>query len=106
MHSVLSGAGVPFGKDRSKVRVSLSDAVQHGSARDILEGSLEVKSNKNSRVVDTDTDRHRQTQTDTDRHRQTQTDTDRHRQTQTDTMTQCQMQLYFVARLSQSECVG
>ena len=51
VHSVLRGAGVPFGKDRSKVRISLSDAVQHGSARDILEGSLEVKSNKNSRVV-------------------------------------------------------
>ena len=51
MHSVLRGAGVPLGKDRSKVRISLSDAVQHGSARDILEGSLEVKSNKDSRVV-------------------------------------------------------
>ena len=51
MHSVLRGAGVPFGKDRSKVRISLSDAVQHGSTRDILEGSLEVKSDKNSRVV-------------------------------------------------------
>ena len=51
MHSVLRGAGVPFGKDRSEIRISLSDAVQHGSARDILEGSLEVKSDKNSRVV-------------------------------------------------------
>ena len=40
-----------LGKKRSKVRISLSDAVQHGSARDILEGSLEVKSNKDSGVV-------------------------------------------------------
>ena len=45
---MLGGAGVPLGKDRSKVRVTLSDAVQHGSARDVLE---EVKSNKNPRVV-------------------------------------------------------
>ena len=51
MHSVLRGAGVPLGKDRSKVRVSLRDALQHGSAKDILEGSLEVKSNKDPRVV-------------------------------------------------------
>ena len=51
MHSVLRGASVPLGKNRSKVRVSLSDAVQRGSARDILEGSLEVKGNKDPRVV-------------------------------------------------------
>ena len=34
MHSVLRGACVPPGKDRSKVGIGLSDAVQHGSARD------------------------------------------------------------------------
>ena len=51
MHSVLRGAGVPLGKDRSEIRISLSDTVQHSSARDILEGSLEVKSNKDPRVV-------------------------------------------------------
>ena len=49
MHSVLRGAGVPLGKDRSEIRISLSDTVQHSSARDMLEGSLEVKSNKDSR---------------------------------------------------------
>ena len=51
MHSVLRGASVPLGKDRSEIRISLSDAVQHSSARDILEGSFEIKSNNDSRVV-------------------------------------------------------
>ena len=46
MHSVFRGACVPLGKDRSKVSISLSNAEKHGSARDVLEGSLEVKSNK------------------------------------------------------------
>ena len=27
MHSVLRGAGVPLGKDRSEIRISLSDTV-------------------------------------------------------------------------------
>ena len=51
MHSVLRGAGVPLEEDRSEIRISLSDTVQHSSARDILEGSLEVKSNENSGVI-------------------------------------------------------
>ena len=51
MHSVLRGAGVPLGKDRCKIRISLRNTVQHSSARDILEDSLEVKSNKDPRVV-------------------------------------------------------
>ena len=48
---MLRGSSVPLGKDRSEIRISLSDTVQHSSARDILKGSLEVKSNKDSRVV-------------------------------------------------------
>ena len=65
MHSVLRGAGVPFGKDRSKVRISLSDAVQHGSARDILEGSLEVK-NTTTQTTHTKTQQHTETETETE----------------------------------------
>ena len=48
VHSVLCGSRIPFGKDSCEVRVVLLNAVQHGSARDILESSLEVKSNKDS----------------------------------------------------------
>ena len=48
VHPVLCGSCVPFGKDGCKVRVVLFDAGQHGSARDIVEGRLEVKRNKDS----------------------------------------------------------
>ena len=48
VHPVLCGAGVPLGEDSSKIRIGLLDTVQHGSPRHILEGSFEVKSNKDS----------------------------------------------------------
>ena len=48
VHSVLCGINFPFGKDICEVQVVLLSAVQHGLARDILEGSLEVKSKKDS----------------------------------------------------------
>ena len=48
VHSVFRGAGVPLGEDSCKVRIGLLDTVQHGSARHILEGSFEVKSNNDS----------------------------------------------------------
>ena len=48
VHPVLSGANVPLGEDSCKVRIRLLDTVQHGSARHILEGRFEVKSNKDS----------------------------------------------------------
>ena len=48
MHPVLCCSTVPFGKDSSKVRVALLNSEQHGSTRDILEGSFEDKSNKDS----------------------------------------------------------
>ena len=48
VHPVLSGAGVPLGEDSCKVRIGLLDTARHGSARHILEGHFEVKSNKDS----------------------------------------------------------
>ena len=51
MHSVLRGAGVPLGEDSCKIRIGLRDTVQHCSARHILEGRFEVKSNNDSGVV-------------------------------------------------------
>ena len=48
VHPVLRGASVPLGEDSCKIRIGLSDAVQHGSARHILEGRFEIKSNKDS----------------------------------------------------------
>ena len=51
MHSVLRGSGVPLGKDSCKIRTGLRDTVQHCSARHILEGRFEVKSNKDPRVA-------------------------------------------------------
>ena len=48
---MLRDAGVPLGTDRSEIRIGFSDTVQHCSARHILEGSLEVKSNKDPRLV-------------------------------------------------------
>ena len=51
MHSVLRGAGVPLGEDSCKIRIGLRNTVQHGSARHVLEGRFEVKSNKNPGVI-------------------------------------------------------
>ena len=48
MHPVLGGACVPPGEDSSEVRVSVLNAVEHGTSRDILDGPLEVKGNQHS----------------------------------------------------------
>ena len=48
VYVVLCGFCVPSGKDICEVLVVLLDAEQHGSTREILEGSLEVKRNKDS----------------------------------------------------------
>ena len=51
VHPVLRGAGVQLGEDSCKVRIGLLEAAQHGSARHILAGRFEVKSNKDSGSV-------------------------------------------------------
>ena len=48
VHSVFSGTSVPLGEYSCKIRIVLFDAVQHGSARHILEGRFGIKSNKDS----------------------------------------------------------
>ena len=47
---MLRRASVPLGEDSCKVRIGLLDTVQHGSARHILEGRFEVKSNEDWEV--------------------------------------------------------
>ena len=49
MHSVLRGAGVPLGEDSCKIRIGLYSIA--GSAKHVLEGRFEVKSNKDSGVI-------------------------------------------------------
>ena len=43
VHPVRGGACVPSGEDSSKVQLVLLNVVQHGTSRDVLKGSLEVK---------------------------------------------------------------
>ena len=48
VHPVLGGSCVPFGEDSSEVWISVLNAVEHGTPRDILDGRLEIKGNQHS----------------------------------------------------------